>query len=277
MLARFWIFGLAGLLGAQDPAGISAKEAALGARLSEEARKLTSPLADPVVQQYVAALGQRLARHAARRDLPWEFTVIHEDTGGSTREPLVFPGGKIFICASLILAAENEAELAGVLAHAITHVAERHGIHMAGRSTIDSGQVPLVFAGAGARVGVPADDDRAFIPLGLIPTQCEAELAADRGGVTMLSAAGYQPAALLRYISRTQRDLSPGKTARSMLPPRQERIAALQSAIAVLPAGGVDDGAKFASTRTRVRELSSRYEARPPRDTPPTLRRSEKP
>jgi predicted Zn-dependent protease len=277
MLARLSILGLAGLLGsAQDPAAISRKEGALGRHLAGEIRKQTSPLADAVVQRYAAQLGEELAALSKRPDLTWEFTVIQEDGGGSTHEALAVPGGTVFIPAALILAAENEAEFAGMLAHGIAHVAERHGSNAAGTAQVNLMGVPLVFAGGSwMRRGPSVTDDRAMAPRGFLAVMRNAELEADRVAVSILSAAGYEPAALLRYLRRTQRDFPPESKVESMLPGRDERLSVLQTLAAASSAGATQRGVRFPSIQARVSELSARYNVRPPADGAPTLRRNE--
>ena len=95
------------------------KEAALGARLANEVRQRTTP-DSPELQAYVERLGEKLAPPSS--GVTFRFTVVKDALGGATHEPLACPGGYIFVSASLLAEARDEAELAGMLAHAMAHI-----------------------------------------------------------------------------------------------------------------------------------------------------------
>jgi len=206
MISRFWIFALAVVcLSAQQTD--KRKETALGAALAKDMRARTSAVNNDAVQGYVERVGKRLASHAGVK-FEWTFAVVTDDLGGSTHEPVPLPGGHIFVPTSLILAAQNEAELAGMLAHSIFHVAERRGNW----------------------VNVVGNDDRTALPVSEMKAYRENELVADRGAVKLLAAAGYDPTALLDYIRRTQR--VPQKSDMYFaLPPKEERLASLAAVV----------------------------------------------
>ncbi len=106
-----------------------------------------APVSDPAVNVYIDRLGQRLAGQLNQVD--WKFAVIRDDTGGSTHEPLSLPGGYIFIPASLIESANDEAELAGMLAHSMAHIANRDSMRMAAAEQAASpSSIPLIAVGA---------------------------------------------------------------------------------------------------------------------------------
>lgn len=241
-MARLCILPLVGvLLSAQEPQRRDdnfysrEKEAALGASLASEVRKHTSALADSTVHDYIEGVGRRLAAKVRNGDLDWKWAVIRDRAGGSTQEPLSVPGGYIFVSTSLILAVKNEAELAGMLAHSMAHIAERHGTRMAARGQVGNlSSIPLVFLGGWMGRGAAGNDDRAFVPVGYLKIQRSNELDADRVAVTIMAAAGYDPAALVDYIRRTQRVLTAESGMYSALPPREERITALETAVANL-------------------------------------------
>ena len=94
-------------------------------------------------------------------------------------------------------------------------------------------------------MGVAGNDDRALMPVGYLRTQWSNELDADRVAVDIMAAAGYAPAALLDYVRRTQRTV-PGEAGRySALPSREERISALETAVANLPSRTNPPGGEF--------------------------------
>jgi predicted Zn-dependent protease len=237
------------------------KEAALGAQLTKEARRDTTPLDSPVVREYLERIGQRLAEQLPMACLaPFTFAVVTDDT--LTHEPFALPGGFIFVPAGLILAAQSEAELAGMLAHAMAHIAERHGTRQATRSElVNTASVPLIYMGGGQSFAVQQGAALA-IPLGLLDFRRQCELAADRAAVRAMAAAGYDPAALAAYIERTQTDQAPARF--SPLPARDARIAALNQAAAELPRAGYSAPDGLAPIQDIVRRLT----APPPRPAP---------
>ncbi len=227
-------------LNAQD------KGAALGAQLASDIRRSTTALGDPAVDKYIQELGRRLD---TTRD--WEFAVIRDDVGGSTHEPLSIPGGHIFLPVSLMMAAQNEAELAGMMAHAMAHVTQRHGVR-GGDGT------PLIFMGAWM-------GDRTVVPAGFVKGQRDNELDADRAAARIMVAAGYSPAALAAYMGRTE------ESARSRFPPPQERVAAIESAAANLQVAQAQPTGDFDAIQAKLRELTT-----PPKRPAPSLRRKNK-
>src|SRR4051794_1993768 len=99
------------------------REAALGAHLAKEIGDRTKPLDSEAALHFVERLGARLA--AQFPGLPWavKFGVVTGEQTSRTHEPVALPGGYVFVPAELLPAAESEAEFAGMLAHAIAHVA----------------------------------------------------------------------------------------------------------------------------------------------------------
>jgi predicted Zn-dependent protease len=254
------------------------KRAALGARLATEVRKQTSAIPDSAVHDYLERLGRRLAAQLRVADLDWEFAVVGDDVGGSTHEALSLPGGHIFVPASLILAVDNEAELAGMLAHSMAPIAEGFGPPIAARGRAgDSSNVPLVCGRGWTGMGAAGNGDRAYAPEECLKIWRSNELAADRVAVHVMAAAGYEPAALLDYIRRTQRDLAPASVKYSVLPPREIRIGALETAVANLPSRSGPSGGEFGAIQDRVRELAAPSVGKPPSalKQPPSLRRAD--
>ncbi len=137
-------------LPAQEPQ--AAKEAALVAHLVKEVRQSTTALDKPDVQSYVDRLGKRLAaQFTGDSIITYTFAVVTDSLTGRTHEPMALPGGYIFLSTSLLLAAQDEAELAGMLAHAMSHIADHDSSRVAGRSqVVNQGDVPLIFLEGGA-------------------------------------------------------------------------------------------------------------------------------
>ena len=210
MLMRFCALLLACVaLNAQDqPIGRGVnfyskeKEAALGAQLAGEVRQKITAIDSAAVQDYVARLGARLIAQIPDTGFTFTFTVAAGGMDGGIHEPLALPGGYIFVPASLFLAARNEAEFAGMLAHSIAHVAARHGTRQATRGeVVNIASVPLVYMGGWTGYALQ-QSAAAAIPLGFLRFQRALELEADRLAIGMMAGAGCDPHALVRYIGR---------------------------------------------------------------------------
>jgi predicted Zn-dependent protease len=237
------------------------KEAALGAQLAQEVRQRTTPLDSAAVHDFVERVGWKLAAQLPDAGISYSFTAIADDVNGSTHEPLSLPGGYILVSASLILAAQNEAECAGMLAHAMAHVAERHGTRQATRAeAVHMGGGPLIFVGGWT--GTDAGGNGQALPLGFLSFQRGYEAEADAVAVRMTSGAGYDPRALVRYIGRVQRD--DRSNAFSPLPSRESRIAGMEKAIQELPPKTYSSGDEFPRIQSEVRRLTPHQVRRAP-------------
>jgi predicted Zn-dependent protease len=231
-----------------------AKESAIGARLAEDVRSRTHAVDDPAIAEYVDRLGRRLAVGIGET---WSFEVITDHVGGSTREPLSLLGGHIFVSLPLIAAAESEDELAGMMAHALAHVV----IGLLRTQPPSLPKIPVVFIGG---MSLGAGDEGVLIPMAVLNDQRSRELDADRIGARMMMDAGFNAAALVAYLSRTQRDRNVNY---SPLPPRDQRLAALEEAVAKLTLGTQSPDGGFTVVRERARQLTT-----PPKREPPSLR-----
>lgn len=216
------------------------KEAALGAQLAAELRQKTTPIDRAAVRDYVERIGAKLTAQLLDTGITYSFSSITNNISNTTHEPYALPGGYIFVPAILFLTAENEAEFAGMLAHAITHVAERHYTRQASRQQV----ILLGAAGANAQA----------IPLGLLPFHRQFEIEADKLAVEVMSGAGYDPEALAGYIGRVQRELLTVQQVRSPLPARASRIAAIREAIEKLPSRTYTSDDSFQAIREEVRK-----------------------
>ncbi len=235
------------------------KEAALGAHLAADVRRTMTVVDIPVVREYLEEVGRRIAAHLPTAcPTPFTFTVVSDDT--RTHEPLALPGGFLYVPTGLILAARNEGELAGMLAHAMTHIAERHGARQpATTERAGTGAVPIIYMGGwfGIREGAPT-----LAPKGLAESGRQMELAADRAAVRVLADAGYNPAALAAYLERTQTDV--GRAEFSPMPFRDVQIGALEEAIRELPAGSYAAPDGLSPVQESVRRLTEAAPRRAP-------------
>ena len=119
------------------------KEIALGKQLAQEVERQSKIIDDPMIAEYVNRLGQNLVRNSDAK-VPFTIKVIETEEVNA----FALPGGFFFVNSGLILKADKEAELAGVMAHEIAHVAARHGTRQATRGQIAQlATIPLIFMG----------------------------------------------------------------------------------------------------------------------------------
>src|SRR6476619_1787146 len=107
------------------------KEIALGKQLAQEVERQAKIVDDPIVAEYVNRVGQNIVRNSDAK-VPFTIKVLDSEEVNA----FALPGGFFFVNSGLILKAENEAELAGVMAHEIAHVAARHGTRQATRGQL---------------------------------------------------------------------------------------------------------------------------------------------
>ncbi|MFZ0735049.1 MAG: M48 family metalloprotease [Candidatus Sulfotelmatobacter sp.] len=173
------------------------REHALGERLAIAFDHTTKIVTDPVVEDYINRLGQKLVRYSDA-DIPFTIKVI--DSGDIPRA-YGLPGGFLYVDSALILSAEGEAELAAVMAHEIAHVAARHATRALTRRDLSDviGSMAMMTGPAGAGV---ADVGGIAGPLSVKKFSRDAEYEADLLGIEYAYAAGYDPQALLDALEK---------------------------------------------------------------------------
>ena len=148
------------------------------------------PVNDPQLQAYVNRIGQWVAMHTERPNLPWHFAVL--DTDGVNA--FATPGGYVFITRGMLLRMRDEAELAGVLAHEVSHVVEKHAL-----KTMRKGKFAELAGDALSNYAEKKGKEE-FTKIVSAGTEIyargldkEDEYAADRAGVVIATRAGYDP------------------------------------------------------------------------------------
>ena len=171
----------------------------MGKEFSEEIEKTSNLIADPVVTEYVNRLGQNLVRNSDAQ-VPFTIKVVDSDDINA----FALPGGFFYVNSGLILMADNEAELAGVMAHEIAHVAACHVARENTRSQLmNLASIPLVFVGGA--IGYAVRDVVAMaIPMSFLKFTRGFETEADFLGVEYLYKAGYDPQAFTAFFERVQ-------------------------------------------------------------------------
>jgi predicted Zn-dependent protease len=172
--------------------GSQEKEVALGRQLALEVEQQAKLVEDPVITEYVNRVGQNIVLHSDAK-IPFTIKVIDSDEVNA----FALPGGFFFVNRGLILAADNEAELAGVMAHEIAHVAARHAMENQGKlQAINYGLLATIIFGGGIAGAVAQNAGGLGQLLSFLQFSRNSEREADTLGVQYLYAAGYDPTAM---------------------------------------------------------------------------------
>jgi predicted Zn-dependent protease len=215
---------------------------------------------DHAVRQYVESLGRELASHASGADYPYSFTTAdYRDLNA-----FALPGGPIWINRGVLDAAGTEAQVAGVLAHEIAHVAGRHSARHLTKSLVTTG----ILLALGAAMDAREDDWRAqvvnlaaMVTAGSVMLKFSRndEKQADREGVRLLEQAGYDPRGLLEFMQMldAQQARSPNAVVRflSTHPDPKSRVRDLDRMIGT-PGPGRPDSAEFVAVKQRLGRLA---------------------
>lgn len=210
------------------------QEAKIGRQYAKAIDENSKLLNDPLVNEYVNRVCQNIVRNSDAK-VAFRIKVIDSDEVNA----FALPGGFMYVNTGLLLATQDEAELAGVMAHEIAHVAARHATRqMTRQKMFDFASVPLVFVGGGAGMILQTAMGAAK-PLGLNKFSRSFEAEADYLGVQYLYKAGYDPAALISFFERMntlQRHKGGGAVAKafSTHPETRDRIKKLQRELSLI-------------------------------------------
>ncbi|HKP46045.1 MAG TPA: M48 family metallopeptidase [Pyrinomonadaceae bacterium] len=180
--------------------GSTEKEVRMGRELAAEVDRQAKFIDDPVITEYVNRVGQNIVLHSDAK-IPFTIKVIDSDEVNA----FALPGGFFYVNKGLLLAADNEAEVAGVMAHEIAHVAARHAVENQTKASL------LEYLAMGGSIflgGIPGMIYQNTAGLGLLGIFMKfsrgAEEEADKLGVQYMYAAGYDPTAMATMFEKLE-------------------------------------------------------------------------
>ncbi|MCU1258378.1 MAG: peptidase Ste24p [Bryobacterales bacterium] len=175
------------------------KEIALGKQMAQEVERQARIVDDPVIAEYVNRIGQNLVRNSDAK-VPFTIKVIDSDEVNA----FALPGGFFFVNTGIMVKADNEAEMAGVMAHEIAHVAARHGTRNATKGQIvNYASIPLIFLGGWTGYAIRQGAGLA-IPMGFLTFSRADESEADLLGLEYMYKAGYDPTSFVDFFEKIQ-------------------------------------------------------------------------
>jgi beta-barrel assembly-enhancing protease len=237
----------------------------LGKEAASEIEKTAKVVNDGELNAYIQEIGKKLAAAPEANDYPYTFKVVHDDSINA----FALPGGPTYVNTGLIVAADNEAQLVGVMAHEISHVALRHGTNQASKSQLIS--LPAMLGssvGGGSLLGKIA---QAGIGLGansvLMKFSRGAESDADLLGARMMARAGYDPTQAARFFEKLEAET--GKRSGieqffSSHPNPGNRTKRIEAELPHLPKGPyTTDSGKLANMQASVKRLGAAPKPQP--------------
>ena len=243
------------------------QEEQLGRGVVAQLRNAGAVMEDPLLTEYIQGIGARLAGHASDGQEDFDFFIVDD----SAINAFALPGGYIGVNAGLLLTSETESELAGVLAHEVAHVTQRH----IARSIYDSqrfsvlnmaAMLAAVLLGAATDIGGEATTglitaaQAAGIQRQINFTRSN-EHEADRVGMETLSSAGFDPTGMSSFFEKLSRRYGSARLAVPAIlqthPVTTERIADARDRARQLPSVEVEDSPSYSLIKARLRALQA--------------------
>ncbi len=232
---------------------------------------------DPVITEYVNRIGQNLVRNSDAQ-VPFTIKVIDSDVVNA----MALPGGFFYVNSGLILAADEEAEMAGVMAHEIAHVAACHyGREMTRANLLQMASIPFIFMGGA--IGYAGYEAAGLaIPMTFLRFSRSFEAEADYLGVEYMYRAGYDPSAFVSFFEKIQamEKKKPGTLSKAFdtHPQTPDRIEKTQDEIRkILPSKPqyVVTTSEFDEVKSRLASIENRHKVLDQKDAnKPSLRRT---
>ena len=250
------------------------KEQALGRELALQVEQQAKLFTDPVIDEYVNRIGQTLVRHS---DAHVAFTIKVVDD--EQVNAFALPGGFFYVNTGVLLAADDEAELAGVMAHEIAHVAARHATLNATRQQIwNMASLPLIFVGGPVGMAIRQFSSIA-VPMSFLKFGRDAEREADFLGLEYQYASGYDPTAFVDFFEKLDADERghAGFVARAFMthPMSDDRIRRAEAELEMLPPRDdyIVTTSEFDQVKARLISLTRGRSVKSDKPGLPTLRK----
>jgi beta-barrel assembly-enhancing protease len=255
------------------------KQVQMGKQFAAQVESSVKLINDPTVTEYVNRIGQNLVRNSDAK-VPFTIKVIDSDEVNA----FALPGGFFYVNSGLVLAADNESELAGVMAHEIAHVAACHAAREQTRGQlVNLASIPLIFVGGGLGYGAYSAASIA-LPMTFLRFSRGFESEADYLGLQYMYKSGYDPQSFIAFFEKlkAQEKKKPGflSKAFSTHPQTPDRIGKSQDEIShLLPPRPeyVEDTSEFEDVKARLAAIENRHKVQNPKDNRPTLRRTTGP
>jgi beta-barrel assembly-enhancing protease len=253
------------------------KQVAMGRSFAQQVESQVKMVNDPVVTEYVNRIGQNLVRNSDAQ-VPFTIKVIDSDVVNA----MALPGGFFYVNSGLILAADEEAEVAGVMAHEIAHVAACHAAREMSRANLmQMASIPLIFVGGA--IGYAGYEAAGIGGMfGILKFSRGFEAEADYLGIEYMYRAGYDPSAFVSFFEKVQamEKKKPGTLAKAFdtHPQNADRIQKSQDEIRkILPAKQqyVVTTSEFDEVKSRLAAIENKHKLLDEKDSSkPSLRRT---
>ena len=253
------------------------KQVAMGRQYAQQIESQIKLVNDPVVTEYVNRVGQNLVRNSDAQ-VPFTIKVIDSDVVNA----MALPGGFFYVNSGLILAADEEAEMAGVMAHEIAHVAACHyGREMTRMNLLQIASLPAIFMGGALGYGI-YEGMGLGIPLTFLHFSRGFEAEADYLGIEYMYRAGYDPSAFVSFFEKIQamEKKKPGTLSKAFdtHPQTPDRIEKSQEEIRkILPAKQqyIVTTSEFDEVKARLAAIENKHKVLDEKDAnKPSLRRT---
>jgi Zn-dependent protease with chaperone function len=231
----------------------------LGKQAAQEIEKQVQVVNDQQLTNYVVGLGKRLASNSQAPDYPYTFKVVADDSINA----FALPGGPIYVHSGVIAAADNEAQLAGVMAHEIGHVALRHSTNQISKAR--AWQIPLAIAsgaldrsggllGSLAQMGIGLGVNSLFLRYSR-----DAEKDADIVGAHTMAKTGYDPIQMARFFEKLEKEGGGGGPQfLSDHPNPGNRVAYVTEEVRQMPkANYANESGDFSNMRARAQKIKA--------------------
>jgi len=206
-------------------------EIGIGKQMAQEVERQAKIVDDPIIAEYVNRVGQNIVRNSDAK-VPFTIKVIDAEEINA----FALPGGFFFVNTGVITAADNEAEMAGVMAHEIAHVAARHGMKQQTKGDlINYASIPAMILLGGWTGYAIRQGAQLAIPMGFLTFSRKDEAEADMLGLQYMYKTGYDPNSFVDFFEKvqSQEKRKPGSMAKvfSSHPPTADRIKSAQKNI----------------------------------------------